>query len=678
MRRGPLRRATCVAGTLAALLGALPVFAVGTQRVALRTADDFEGGKLDGTAIDASGTVRAGLTLSEAPIAEAEFVWDALRRPDGSTLLATGNEAKLLEYKNGVAKVVAKADAISLTSVEPGFDGAIFAGAVPGSTVLRLAGNKFEPFAELEGADHILALAFDAATQSLFVATGPNGKLFRVTRDGKAQVYFDAPEEHIMSLALAGGKVYAGTADKARLYEVSGPGRARVIYDFGVTEVRAIAVAKSGVVYAVANEIKARKFSGDSKKSTASAGSNSQASGSGLLYRFNTDGTFEQLLSDSSHHYVSLALDARDRPYIGTGVGGQLYTVTANRNSVLVAEVPQRQLSAILLGAGEQLVIASDPLVVHTAKSSAGIGATWTSAALDLTRPAQFGSVDWVGEGRVELQGRSGNTAEPDDTWSTWSAPLAEPGKLVAPKGRYLQLRARLLEPRASLKEVSAAYVTDNLRATVTDMSVQTAGEETFHEPDGKVRTSGGPVSVGEGDEVEVTWNVDNPDKDVLRYRLAYQLIGTATWIDMLEPSERLTKTRYQWNTASLPEGRYRVRVEASDELSNPPEQVKRDALVSHVVVVDNTAPRVERLVIEGNRLVGTVTDGLGPIARVEVSVAGSEQWIPLAPTDGIFDEAREEFAISLSSLGFSRPALVAVRVFDQEHNHAVASILLK
>ena len=65
----------------------------------------------------------------------------------------------------------------------------------------------------------------------MFAATGPEGKLFRIGADGNAQVYFDAEEQHLMSVAVAPGVVYAGASDKAKLYAISGPGRANASCD---------------------------------------------------------------------------------------------------------------------------------------------------------------------------------------------------------------------------------------------------------------------------------------------------------------------------------------------------------------------------------------------------------------------------------------------------------------
>ena len=38
-------------------------------------------------------------------------------------------------------------------------------------------------------------------------------------------------------------------------------------------------------------------------------------------------------------------------------------------------------------------------------------------------------------------------------------------------------------------------------------------------------------------------------------------------------------------------------------------------------------------------------------IARIEVSIAGSDEWRPLAPKDGVFDEADETFDANIAAL---------------------------
>jgi hypothetical protein len=137
----------------------------------------------------------------------------------------------------------------------------------------------------------------------------------------------------------------------------------------------------------------------------------------------------------------------------------------------------------------------------------------------------------------------------------------------------------------------------------------------------------------------------------------------------MLKPNEKLTKTEYEWDTTTLPEGTYRILVEASDELANPPERVLKHSLESATVLVDNTPPVFKSLSLQGRKLTGEVVDGLGPIARIEVAVAGSDEWRPIFPSDGVFDEPAEPFDANITSVVPPGAHLVAVRAYDTAGN---------
>src|SRR5215210_2650675 len=67
-----------------------------------------------------------------------------------------------------------------------------------------------------------LAIAKDG---SLFAATSPDGKVYRVTSDGKAEVYFDPSDKYIWSLAvMPDGSLAVGTGDNGKLYRVRAAG----------------------------------------------------------------------------------------------------------------------------------------------------------------------------------------------------------------------------------------------------------------------------------------------------------------------------------------------------------------------------------------------------------------------------------------------------------------------
>src|SRR5690606_17137822 len=121
-----------------------------------------------------------------------------------------------------------------------------------------------------------------------------------------------------------------------------------------------------------------------------------------------------------------------------------------------------------------------------------------------------------------ELSTRSGNTEKPDESWSDWSAVLTAPGQVTSAAGRYLQVRTRLLDGKTSeVRRIDVPFVTDDLRAVVTDVSAKalavTSGSKGVVE-------SGSPLSDKASSKVKLSWKVENPDEDSLRYRVEYRL----------------------------------------------------------------------------------------------------------------------------------------------------------
>jgi hypothetical protein len=230
-----------------------------------------------------------------------------------------------------------------------------------------------------------------------------------------------------------------------------------------------------------------------------------------------------------------------------------------------------------------------------------------------------------------------------------------------------VQVRSRWnRDPKASLRELTLYFVTDNTRPVVTGIDAAAKGTKTSTK-------NGIPSSGGDAPKpttgVKLTWRVDNPDQDDLRYRVSYRLEGQTTWRSAHKPTDKITRTELEWDTTGLPEGTYRIRVEASDEMANPPERVQRHELESGAVLVDNTPPIYKSLSMQGRKLRGEVSDGLGPISRIEVAVAGTDEWRPIFPSDGIFDEATEAFDVDISSIVPAGAQLVVVRAYDTAGN---------
>jgi hypothetical protein len=644
--------------------------AVSTRTFELDTLEELSGGDLKGVSVGSDGTVRAGWTFANTTLTDASASFSILPLSDGSVLVGTSPNGKIMKVTGDRATLFAETGALAVTSMLEGANGTIYAATIPDGKIFKVSGGKADVFSKLSDPTHIWALAWDKGQSAIFAATGPGGRVYRIEMSGSAQVHFKSDEPHIVSLATSDtGELYAGSSGKGILYRITGPGRASVLYDFPGEEVKAIAVARGGAVYAIANDY-GEVPEPPQRNPKAPAGPASTTTrpkpGKGSLYRFDSQGRPEKLMNHAEFHYASLALDG-DRPYVGTGAEGRVYTADTDHNVTLVADADERQIGGIAFVRGNAVFAGSDPSVFHRVIGHGGNDAVWTSKAFDAGLRAKFGRLSWLASGPLELSTRTGNTQTPDATWSEWSGPLAQPGQVTSPGARFVQVRARWSrDPKSVLSGVTLPFVTENVRPVVLDVSAAQKGA-TQKTKEG-LTASGGEAPKRES-VVKITWKIDNPDSDPLRFRLHYRREGQSLWRDVLRDGEVLSKTEYDWDTQALPEGKYRIRVEASDELANPPEQVQKHSLESGPVLIDNTPPVITQFALDGRRLKLKVVDGLGPIARIEVAVNGRLEWRPVAPADGVFDAAEETVDTDLSGIVPAGPHIVTVRAYDAAGN---------
>src|SRR5438552_7351673 len=106
---------------------------------------------------------------------------------------------------------------------------------------LRLS-RQLKPLATLE-ATHVWDVVEDKAG-NLFAATGDEGKIYKVTPDGKVSVAFASEDSQILCLALANdGTLYAGTGPGGLLLRIDRSGTGTVLYKSSETYVWCLAVS---------------------------------------------------------------------------------------------------------------------------------------------------------------------------------------------------------------------------------------------------------------------------------------------------------------------------------------------------------------------------------------------------------------------------------------------------
>ncbi len=671
----------------ASLLATDNASAVGTRTFELDSLDKLSGGDVQGASIGSDGVVRAGWTLGAIPLPTdaGTTATCAMTMTDGTVLVGTGptSGGKIVRIANDGATVFADTKESAVNALASDRAGVIYAATTSGR-IYRVSDGKAEIYATLPGVDAVFSLATDAAG-GLFAGTGSDGAVVRVASDRTSSIYFKTSDPFVVSLAVGDdGAVYAGTSGKALLYRITAPGRATVLSDFRGGDVHAIAKGPGGAVYAIANE----EPSGPASENSDAASHGHAASsrnppgpstvahaklGKGSLWRFDAQGRPERLMHHDEFHYLSLVVDARGAPFVGTGAEGRVYTVDETHAVSLVADTTERQIGAMGLWGRTRFIIGSDPAVYHRIVSIGGPDSVWTSKPLDAGLRARFGHLTWRGTGLVEVSTRSGDTLTPDATWSAWSVPIAEGGAMPSPPGRLVQVRARLKDAAATISDITLAFITQNLRAVVTEVSARDRGA-----PSKESIPASGSEPPRHDSVIHVVWKVDNPDNDELRYRVQFREEASPRWFDALPRDVVLTKPELDWDTIGLPEGKYRVRVDASDEIANPPADATHFALESPPILVDNTPPVFKTIAVQGRRLRAEVVDGLGPIARVEIGLDGRPEWRPIAPIDGIFDTADETIDFDLTPLMASAvggPHVVAVRAFDAAGNAVVRDV---
>jgi hypothetical protein len=179
-----------------------------------------------------------------------------------------------------------------------------------------------------------------------------------------------------------------------------------------------------------------------------------------------------------------------------------------------------------------------------------------------------------------------------------------------------------------------------------------------------------------------VLWTAHDDNDDEMRYAVYFRAENEHEW-KLLK--DKLEQKFYSWDTTSLPDGAYYLKIVATDAPSNTPALALKTERESERFEVDNTPPVVEKLSADSvNRCTGacgdpvvvvrfTARDAASSIERAQYSVDGGD-WILVAPTSAISDAPEERYQFSLS-FAWSGPApgerehTIAVRVYDRFEN---------
>jgi hypothetical protein len=658
----------------------------------------------DGTLWAGSGN--EGQVLKIAKDGKQSIVFDAAElevhaiapAPNGGLYVGTSPDGKIYEVAaNGTSKTFFDPEDKYIWALAVDRTGTVFAATGDKGMIYKITpdgqGTRFYK----TNAGNVVSLAFTKAGE-LIAGTESPGRVFRIDPSARAFVLLDSPFREIHAVRLADdGTLYAVAVNGAQ----GGDSRA--------TDPPVIQEPARAPVPSVSTEITTISVIDTSVGGAVPQGSAGRRQGKGAIYRIKPDGLWDTLWDSGDDAPYDLVIEPSGSLLVGTGTEGKIFRISGEpARATLLARASAKQVTALLREPSGRIVgTTSNPGKVFALSPAPARRGAYDSDVRDARNVASWGAIRWRAsnnDGQIEVFTRSGNTATPDDTWSPWSKAYtnANGEQIASPNARYLQWRAVLTSSAGQgpvLTSVTSAYLPRNVRPEVTSITVHPSGT-VFQRPfsTGETEIAGfedntsdgrAPNQTGQGAPGQpggapalgrriyqkglqtFVWKAEDDNEDRMQFDVLYRREGDTSWKAL---HRGLWDPIFVWDTTSVPDGTYVVKIAASDAPSNSPGAALVGELESISFDIDNTPPRIE---VQAPARTGArttigfvVVDAQSSVQRVEYSLDAS-RWRVVYPKDGIPDSRREEFEVTLEESEAGRA--VIIRATDGMNNVATA-----
>jgi hypothetical protein len=589
--------------------------------------------------------------------------------------------------------------------------------------LIRFEAGVAETIFEPNDCKYIFAIAVDDSGD-IYLGTGPEGRIYRLDAFGKnGEVVYDSVDKNILSLAIGEeGYIYAGSDSRGLVYKLEPrTKRATILYDSEQDEITSLlffpngdsaskimqnkANRNSGVVYAAATSAKIgamqAKFvpqmpSAGRPEVQAQDGKTSNKSGGGLkleiantkkeasekpsqgpkppfkrgkpsqksyIYKITEEGFVANIFSEAVVFFCLAA--QKDRLLVGTGNKAQLFAVdpTIEEEQVIYEDEESSQITSVVASADNIYIGMANPAKLIKLGSIVAAEGSYSSDLIDAGQPAKWGKLqleaDIPSGGKVLMACRSGNVKDVNDpTFSDWTAAseVKGPVQTGCPVGRFFQYKLLLQSSGRKqspvVRKVAVAHTIGNLSPKVESVNVS------------RINTS------GKSGVLKISYKAQDENNDKLIYKIDFRKFGRKNWIEIKDEVEA---DNLEWDGRTVEDGRYEIRVTASDERSNTAATKLAGSRISDSVVVDNTGPVITSHYVDNVpdkpvTITLTVVDELSVIGKVDYTVNSNDKWIGVIPNDQVFDTTGEEFSIVIEDLQAGEN-VIAVRAADDVGN---------
>lgn len=215
------------------------------------------------------------------------------------------------------------------------------------------------------------------ADGTTFLGTGHGGKVYRIGKDGKSEVWFQAPEMDVTSLALdRKGVLYASTSPNGRIYKITGSGKGEEFFNPAEKYIWDLLFLASGELWAAVGE-------------------------NGGIYQISPLGEGRMFFKAAENHILCLEKTVREDVIAGSGGNGLVYKITPEGRASVLFETPYEEVRSLAMDR-EGLIYAAASGTPTRSRQDAGPAApVRLDAEVSITVSASGGDV------------RSGSAAAP-------------------------------------------------------------------------------------------------------------------------------------------------------------------------------------------------------------------------------------------------------------------------
>ena len=657
------------------------VYAVETKYWQQTEMAEFEKGTLTRLSLSSEGHLTLAPVVTEITDPSITFLWTVARDSKGNLYTGGGSlsasKAKLIAIDTaGKSKTLAELDGMAIQAITIDRQDRVYAATTPDGKVYRIDPSKADAKPEVfydPHAKYIWAMAF-SKTGELFVATGDKGEIHRVTAAGAGSVFFKTEETHARSLAIdANNNLIVGTDPSGLILRITPAGQGFVLYQSPKREVTAVAVAPDGSIYAAAagakqnltaplpapapnNPSPAAGATGLTIRVSApppTLASGAPPTSGSEIYRIQSDGYPRRVWNNAQDVVYAITFDTQGRVIAGTGNHGAIYRIDSPQTYTKLLNLQPTQVTAFCNSPdGRIFAVTGNIGKVVAIGPRLETSGTFESESLDAGAFTYWGRLSTEGAtGAIVFETRSGNLSRTQTGWSAWAK--LNNGVVASPAARFLQYRATLTGT-GELNEVDIAYLMKNV-APVIEQVEATPANYKFPAPSsssssiaptltlpplGRNRPSAPALALNEpsGNSPALTWSkgqigarwlASDDNGDTLSYTLEIRGVNETQW-KLLK--DKIHERYFSWDSTAFPDGRYVVRVSATDAPSNPPDQALGASLISDPFLIDNTAPEITGLgaAPSGNKieLRFHAKDALSTSAKPSIrSTGGNGSW---------------------------------------------------